>query len=49
MLIPTCAMTGKGTIITNAKSIILKSNFFIVRPPLSVTGYILYELARLDT
>jgi hypothetical protein len=48
-LIPTCAMVGMGTTITSAKSIVTKSNFFILLPPLSVTGYILYELARLDT
>jgi len=31
--IPTCAMVGIGTTITNAKSTVPKSNFFILLPP----------------
>ena len=33
MLIPTCAIVGIGTTMTNAKSIVPKSNFFILLPP----------------
>jgi hypothetical protein len=39
-LIPTCAMVGIGTTITNAKSIVAKSTLFILLPPLSITDYI---------
>jgi hypothetical protein len=33
MCISTAAIVGIGTTITNAKSIVLKSNFFILSPP----------------
>jgi hypothetical protein len=36
-LILTPAIVGIGTTSTNAKSIVPKSNFFILLPPLSIT------------
>jgi hypothetical protein len=35
MLISTLAIVGKGSAIANAKSIVPKSNLFILQPPLS--------------
>jgi hypothetical protein len=43
--IPTCAMVGIGTTITNAKSIVPKSNFFILLSPLSITVLPLISLS----
>jgi hypothetical protein len=40
MCISTPAIVGIGTTITNAKSIVPKSNFFILLPPLSFSDAI---------
>jgi hypothetical protein len=40
MCISTCAIVGIGMTITNAKSIVPKSNFFILLPPLSISDAI---------
>jgi hypothetical protein len=40
MCIFTSAIVGIGTTITNAKSIVPKSNFFILLPPLSFSDAI---------
>ena len=37
MCISIAAIVGTGTTITDAKSIVPKSNFFILLPPLSIT------------
>jgi hypothetical protein len=42
-------MAGRGTIIASAKSIVPKTTFFIVLPPLYVTDHISEGLARLYT
>jgi hypothetical protein len=39
ILIFTPAIVGIGTTTTNAKSIVAKSNFFILLPPLSIFKY----------
>jgi hypothetical protein len=39
-LISTAAIVGIGTTITNAKSTVPKSNFFILLPPLFITDAI---------
>jgi|GEM_PF-6548883 hypothetical protein len=36
MFTPTCAMVGRGAIITNARNVVPKKIFFIVMTPFSV-------------
>jgi hypothetical protein len=46
-LTPTCAIVGRGTTLTNAKSIAPKSTFFMLSPPVSIIYHRLYSLRRL--